>query len=61
MYSVPFYGQDYEKQKWPGGSYKSLFGLENMFREIVFTVICNLDNFDDLTQNGLSYSKNYIC
>ena len=48
---VPFYRQDYEKQKGPGASYQSLFVLENIFRKIVFLVICNLDSFDDLTQN----------
>ena len=51
MYSGPFYGQDYEKPKWPGASYQSPFALQNMFREIVFIVICNLNNFDDLTEN----------
>ena len=31
---TPFYGQDYEKQKGPGTSYQSLFGLQNMYKMV---------------------------
>ena len=49
---VSFYGQDYEKQKGPGASNQSLFGLQNMFRKIPFWVIYRLGNFDDLMQGS---------
>ena len=49
---LPFYGQDYEKQKGPGTSYQSLLGLLNMFRKIPFLVIHHIGSFDDLIQSG---------
>ena len=36
MHLVPFCGQDYKKQKWPGTSYQSPSGLQNMFRNIFY-------------------------
>ena len=38
LYPVPFYGQDYEKQKGPLTGYQFFFGLHNMFRKIPFLV-----------------------
>ena len=35
MHAVSFYGQVYEKQKRPGTSYWSLFGLQNLFQGIL--------------------------
>ena len=32
---VPFYGQNYEKQKGPGTSYQSLFRLEDMLKKFI--------------------------
>ena len=52
LHPVPFYGQDYGKQKEPGTSYQFLFELQNMFRKIPFLVIYHLGNFDDLIQSG---------
>ena len=49
---VSFYLRDHEKQKEPGISYQSLFGLQNMVRKIYFLVIYHPDNFDDLMQSG---------
>ena len=45
---VPFKGQDYEKQKGPGTSYKSPFRLQNKFRKIPLLVIYHLIKFDDV-------------
>ena len=35
-----------------GTSYQSLFRLQNILRKIIFSVICLLDNFNDLTQSS---------
>ena len=36
----------------PGTSWHSLFGLQNIFRKILFLLIYHLGNFDDLIQCG---------
>ena len=54
LYPVPFYGQNYEKQKGPGTSYQSFFRLKNMFRKIPFLLIYHLGSFDDLMESDLS-------
>ena len=54
MHPILFYGQDYQKQKEPGTSYQSLFGLQNMLGKIYFLMICHLSNFNDLIQSGFS-------
>ena len=53
MHLVPFYGQEYEKQKWPGTSYQSVFGLQNMFRKNPFLKIYYLSNIVNLIQSGV--------
>ena len=45
---VPFNGQNYQKQKGPGTSDKSLFRLRNKFRKIPLLVMCYLTKFDDV-------------
>ena len=45
---VPFNGQSYQKQKWPGTSEHSLFRLQNKFRKIPLLVIYYLTKFDDI-------------
>ena len=50
--SVPFNGQDYEKQKPPGSSDKSLFRLLSMFRNIPLLVMNSLNKFDDIMQSS---------
>ena len=44
--AVPFNGQSYQKQKGPGTSDQSLFGLRNEFTEISLLVIYYLTKFD---------------
>ena len=43
---VPFNGQDYEKQNWPGTRDQSLFRLQYKFRKIPLLVIYNLTKFN---------------
>ena len=50
--SVPFHGQDYEKQKGPGTSNQSLFKLKNKFRKIPLLVMHNLSKLDDVIFSG---------
>ena len=61
LHPVVFFWKAYlkEKQKEPGTSYQSLFGLRNMLKKFLYSdLIYHLDNFDDLMQSGfLSYSK----
>ena len=45
---VPFNRQIYQKQRGPGTSEQSLFGLLNKFRKIPLLVIYDLTKFDDL-------------
>ena len=45
---VPFNRQIYQKQKEPGTSEQSLFGLRNKFRKILLLVIYHLTKFDDV-------------
>ena len=52
MIPVSFYGPDYGKQKGPGTSWQSLFGLRRLFRKIPFLVFYHLGNFDNLIQVG---------
>ena len=47
---VSFYGNDYEKQKWPGTSYQYLFKMSNMFRSSFSLVIHDMSIFDTLIQ-----------
>ena len=49
---APFNRQDYEKQKPPGSSDKSLFRLLSMFRNIPLLVVYSLNKFDDIMQSG---------
>ena len=42
---VPFNGQDYEKQQWPGTSDQQLFRLQNKFRKIPLLVTYYLNKF----------------
>ena len=49
---VPFYGQEYEEQKWPGISHQSFFRLQNIFRKVPFLMIYHLGNFDVLMQSS---------
>ena len=42
------FGQSYQKQKGPGTSDQSLFGLQNKFRKIPVLVIYYLTKFDDI-------------
>ena len=46
--SVPFNGQNYQKQKGPGTSDQSLFRLQNKFRKIPLLVMYYLTKFDDV-------------
>ena len=46
--SVPFNGQNYQKQKGPGTSHQSPFRLQNKFRKIPILVMYYLTKFDDL-------------
>lgn len=39
MHPVCFHGQDYKKQRVRVTNYHILFGLQNMFQEILFIVI----------------------
>ena len=48
LHTVPFYGQDYSKQKESGTRLQPLFKLQ----KISFLVTCQLGNFDDLIQSG---------
>ena len=50
--SVPFNGQNYQKQKGPGTSDKSLFRLKNKFRKIHLLVIYYQTKFDDVIWSG---------
>ena len=43
---VPFFGQDYEKQKGPETSDNSLLSLQNNFRKVPLLMIYYLSNFD---------------
>ena len=52
MNPVPFYGQDYEKQKGPQNSYWCLVWSQNMSKKIPISMIYHLGNFDDLIQSG---------
>ena len=45
---VPLNGQDYEKQKGPGTSDKSLFRLKSRFPKIPLVVMYYLTKFDDV-------------
>ena len=45
---VPFNGQDYEKQKGPGTSDKSLFRLQSKFPKITLLVMYYLTKFGDV-------------
>ena len=45
---VPFNGQSYQKQKEPGTSDQSLFGLQDKFRKIPLLVTYYLTKFDDV-------------
>ena len=45
---VPFNGQEYEKQKGPGSSDRSLFRLQSKFRKILLLVMYRLTKFDDV-------------
>ena len=46
---VLFNGQDYEKQKWHGGtSDQSFFRLQSKFRQIPLLVMHDLTKFDDV-------------
>ena len=45
---VPFNRQIYQKQRGPGTSEQSLFGLLNKFRKIPLLVMYDLTKFDDL-------------
>ena len=49
MHPVPFYGQDYKKQKGSGTIYKSFFGWKNIIGENPFLMIYHEGNFDDLS------------
>ena len=46
--SVPFNRQNYQKQKEPGTSDKSLFTLQNKFRKIPLLVMYDLTKFDNV-------------
>ena len=46
--SVPFNGQNYQKQKGPGTSDKSLIRLQNKFRKIHLLVIYYQTKFGDV-------------
>ena len=46
-FTIPLYGQNYQKQKGPGTNNQSLFRLENKFRKISLLVIYYLIKFDD--------------
>ena len=48
---VSFNGQSYQKQKAPGTSDLSLFGLRNKFINISLLVVYYLTKFDDLIQS----------
>ena len=39
LHLVPCYRRDYEKQNRPRNSHKSLFGLQDMFRKILYSFI----------------------
>ena len=45
---IPFNRQIYQKQKGPGTSEQSLFGLRNKFRKIPLLVMYYLTKFDDV-------------
>ena len=45
---VPFNRQNYQKQKWPGTSDRSLFRLQNKFRKIPSLVMYYLSKFNDI-------------
>ena len=45
---VPFNGQNYQKQKWPGTNDQLLLGLQNNFRKISLLVMYYLTKFDDV-------------
>ena len=49
--SVSFNGQNYQKQKGPGTSEKSLFKLQNKFRKISFLVMYYLTKLDHVICN----------
>ena len=49
---VPFNGQSYLKQKWPGTSDQSLFRLQNEFRKIPLLVMYYLIKFDHILQSS---------
>ena len=50
--SVPFDGQDYEKQKEAETSNQSLFRLHNKFRKVTLLVIYYLTKFNDVIWSG---------
>ena len=46
-----FFGQDYINQKEPGTTYYSLLKLQIIFKNIPFSLIYHLNNFDALVQS----------
>ena len=48
FYFIPFNSQNYQKQKGPGKSDKSIFRLRNKFRKIPLLVMYYLTKFDDV-------------
>ena len=57
FHPVPFYGQDYKQKEEPGTSYNSFFGLKNVFRKTLFSVISHLGSFYDIVQSGFALTQ----
>ena len=57
---VPFDRQCYQKQKGPGTSDKSLFRLQNKFKNIPLFVIYYLTKFDDVMQSSFWVIPKFI-
>ena len=58
---VSFNGQSYQKQKGPGTSGYSLFGLRNKFTKISLLYCILSDQVSCNIKRFLSYSKHYTC